>query len=162
RASRAVRGAAAAALTALAVVAGIVPPAARAPGTITTIAGTGKAGYSGDGGPATAADLNQPNAVVGDGSGALFIADKESNHVRKVSATGTITTVAGTGKAAYSGDGGPATVAELNKPMSVLLDGSGNLLISDTNNSRVRKVSPSGTITTAAGTGKAGYGGDGG
>jgi sugar lactone lactonase YvrE len=129
-------------------------------GTITTVAGNGTAGYGGDGGPATSAMLNYPSAVWGDGQGNLFIADAVNDRVRKVDSSGTITTVAGTGTGGYGGDNGPATDARLDAPIVVLGDGTGNLFISDYVNHRIRKVSSSGTITTVAGTGTAGYGGD--
>jgi len=134
-----------------------------AAGTITTVAGTGQYGFSGDGGPATQARLNIPFSVVVDATGNLFIADGENNRVRKVSPSGMISTVAGTGQAGFSGDGGPATQARLNFPIGGLaLDKAGNLFISDGANNRVRKVSPEGIITTVAGTGQIGFSGDGG
>ena len=131
-------------------------------GTITTIAGNGKAGYSGDGGPATSAELNTPDRVTVDGQGNVYIADSNNNRVRKVTSAGIITTVAGNGKAGYGGDGGAATSAELNFPDGTAFDAAGNLYISDANNNRVRVVAPDGTITTAAGNGMASYSGDGG
>jgi sugar lactone lactonase YvrE/Flp pilus assembly protein TadD len=131
-------------------------------GTITTVAGNGTAGYSGDGGPATSAELNGPQGLAVDGAGNLFIVDTGNNRIRKVDAAGTITTAAGNGTQGYSGDGGPATSAELNLPAGVALDNTGNLFISDTGNSRLRMVNPAGTITTVAGNGKRGYSGDGG
>jgi sugar lactone lactonase YvrE len=133
-----------------------------APGTITTVAGTGQAGFSGDGGPATQARLNFPFSVAIDAAGNLFIAELDGNRVRKVSPEGTISTVAGTGKAGFSGDGGPATQARLNMPHGLAVDRAGNLFISDLNNQRVRKVSPEGIITTVAGNGQLGFSGDGG
>jgi trimeric autotransporter adhesin len=129
-------------------------------GIITTVAGTGTAGYSGDGGQATSAQLNYPVGVAVDGQGNLYIADQVNQRVRKVSG-GIITTVAGTGTAGYSGDGGQATSAQLDGPRSMAVDGQGNLYIADTSNYRVRKVS-GGIITTVAGTGTAGFSGDGG
>jgi sugar lactone lactonase YvrE len=133
-----------------------------ATGTITTFAGTGVAGSAGDGGPATAAQLNGPAGVVV-ASGSLYIADFTGNRVRRVDlATGTITTFAGTGVAGSGGDGGPATSAQLNSPRGLAVD-SGNLYIADSVNNRVRKVDlATGTITTFAGTGVAGFSGDGG
>ena len=130
-------------------------------GTVTRIAGNGGQGYSGDGGPALRASLYAPVALAVDGSGNLFIADYENNRVRKVDASGTITTVAGNGIHNHTGDGGPATSASLSSPGRVAVDGSGNLYIADAD--RIRKVAPaSGNITTLAGTGTAGYSGDGG
>jgi sugar lactone lactonase YvrE len=133
-------------------------------GEITTIAGTGIAGYSGDGGQATGAQLNRPTHVVFDQTVNLYITDANNQRVRKVDAlTGIITTLAGTGVAGYSGDGGPATSAELNFPDGVGLDGDGNLYIGDALNNRIRKVTAAtGVITTVAGNGVAGYSGDGG
>ena len=131
-------------------------------GTITTIAGTGEDGYSGDGGPATEAQLSYPWSMALDGTGNLYIADRYNHRVRKVDSTGTITTIAGTGEVGFSGDGGPATEAQLNGPVSVRLDGTGNLYIAEGTGARVRKVDSTGTITTIAGTGENGYSGDGG
>src|SRR5437660_1455334 len=136
-----------------------VAEAAPAPGTITTIAGTGQLGFSGDGGPATQARLNHPIGVVVDAAGNIFFADGFNNRVRKVSPSGIITTVAGSGptgrgNGGFSGDGGMATRARLNFPMALTLDGVGNLFIGDRDNSRVRKVSPDGIITTVAGNGQ--------
>ena len=131
-------------------------------GTITTIAGSGPRGFSGDGGPATAARLNSPADVAVDGSGNLYIADTGNDRIRKVDTSGTITTIAGSGASGFSGDGGPATAARLNSPADVAVDGSGNLYIADTGNDRIRKVDTSGTITTIAGSGASGFSGDGG
>jgi len=135
-----------------------------ATGIISTIAGTGIFGYAGDGGAATDAKLNNPYGLAFDVSGNLYIADKDNNAIRKISAgTGIITTVAGTGTAGYSGDGGLATSATLNKPFGVAVDRAGNIYISDNSNFVIRKVDAStGIITTVAGTGTAGYSGDGG
>ena len=131
-------------------------------GTITTIAGTGVAGDSGDGGLATDARLNDPSSVCFDSAGNLYIADRSNNRIRKVDTNGTITTFAGTGASGYSGDGSLATSAQLKNPSSVYFDLVGNLYIADSSNYRVRKVSTNGTITTIAGTGVAGDSGDGG
>ena len=131
-------------------------------GTITTVAGTGVAGFSGDGGMATAAQLSLPRGLGVDPVGNVFIADSNNNRVRKVDATGMITTVAGTGVAGFAGDGGPATSAQLNFPRSIAFDRSGALLVVDTRNHRVRKVDGAGTVTTLAGDGVAAFGGDGG
>jgi uncharacterized repeat protein (TIGR01451 family) len=131
-----------------------------ASGTITTVAGNGTYGYSGDGGPATGAEMSAPTGVAVDSAGNLYAADRYNDRVRMVSASGTITTVAGNGNCCFSGDGGPATGAELSSPTGVALDSAGNLYIADS--SRIRMVSPSGIITTAAGGGSSGYSGDGG
>jgi sugar lactone lactonase YvrE len=136
-----------------------------ATGIITTVAGNGTQGFSGDGGPATSATLNHPWGVAVDASGNLFIADVYNQRIRRVDAsTGTITTVAGNGTAAYSGDGGAATSASLNYPYGVAVDASGNLFIADTGNARVRRVdAKTGIITTVAGDGNGAYSsGDGG
>jgi uncharacterized protein (TIGR03437 family) len=131
-------------------------------GTITTVAGNGQAGYSGDGGPATAASLDGPMGLAVDAAGNLYIANTGNQRIRKVTPAGTITTVAGNGQAGYSGDDGPATVASLNYPFGVAVDAAGNLYIAEASNSRIRKVTPAGTITTVAGNGQWGYSGDGG
>jgi uncharacterized protein (TIGR03437 family) len=131
-------------------------------GVITTVTGNGLFKFSGDGGPAVTAALNQPSGAALDASGNLFIADSYNYRVRKVSPSGVISTLAGIGIIAYSGDGGPATSASFNRPESVAVDGSGNLYIADSNNQRVRKVSPSGVVSTIAGNGTVGFSGDGG
>ena len=133
-----------------------------ADGTITTVAGNGTAGFSGDGGPATAAQLDTPNGVAATPDGGLLIADSNSHRVRRVAADGTITTVAGTGVPGFSGDNGPATAAQLNFPDSVAVLPDGGFLIADNDNNRVRRVAADGTISTVAGIGTAGAGGDGG
>jgi sugar lactone lactonase YvrE len=133
-----------------------------AEGIITTVAGNGSAGYSGDGGPATSAQLGLPSGVAVDASGNLYVADNLNNRIRKVSAAGIITTVAGNGSIGYSGDSGPATSAQLSTPTGVAVDASGNLYIADTNNYRIRKISAAGIITTVAGNGTLGCSGDGG
>jgi sugar lactone lactonase YvrE len=123
-------------------------------GTITTVAGTGAPGYGGDNGPATQALLNAPGGLALDAAGNLFIAEWLNDRVRKVSPDGTITTVVGTGTRGFSGDGGKATAAQLNIPYgSLVVDGAGNLFISDNKNHRVRKVAPDGIISTYAGSG---------
>ena len=131
-------------------------------GTITTFAGTGDRGYSGDGGPAVQALLNEPFGVAVDGAGNLYIADSLNNRIRRVDASGTITTFAGTGDWGYSGGGGPAVQALLSRPRGVAVDGAGNLYIADSDNHSIRRVDIAGTITTIAGTGNRGYSGDGG
>ena len=132
-------------------------------GVITTVAGGGTSGI-GDGGPATSAALASPATIVVDaaGTGVLFIADTGNQRIRKVDLSGTITTVAGNGTNAFSGDGGPATSASLNFPEGVAVDGAGNVFIADTSNNRIRKVDTGGTITTVAGNGTFGFSGDGG
>ncbi|MGR3317727.1 MAG: NHL domain-containing protein [Candidatus Anammoxibacter sp.] len=133
-------------------------------GIITTVAGNGGRGFSGDGGPATEAPLNFPDGVFLDSSGNIFIADNGNNRIRKVDGTtGIITTVAGNGESGFSGDGGPATEASLNFPDGVFLDSSGNIFIAEGGNNRIRKVDgTTGIISTVAGNGETGFsGGDG-
>jgi sugar lactone lactonase YvrE len=131
-------------------------------GTIATVAGTGTAGFSGDGGPAAAAQLNTPRAVAIDRFGNLYVCDTENNRVRKIDTNGTITTVAGTGTAGYSGDDGPAEAAQLDNPQAIVVGIDGNIFIADTDNQRIREIGPRGQITTVAGTGRLGFSGDGG
>lgn len=118
--------------------------------------------YGGDGGPANEASLYHPFGVAVDAAGNVYIADADNNRVRKVSTDGTITTVAGNGTAGFSGDGAPATKAQLNRPWDVAVDSSGDVFIADYNNQRIRLVDVSGNITTVAGSTGAGYSGDGG
>jgi sugar lactone lactonase YvrE len=119
-------------------------------GAITTIAGTGTAGFSGDGGPATAAQLDHPVHLAFDAGGNLYFADSGNNRIRKIAAgSGTITTVAGNGAPGFAGDGGPATSAQLNQPKGVDVDSAGDILIADTLNQRIRRVSgKTGIMTT--------------
>jgi sugar lactone lactonase YvrE len=131
-------------------------------GIITTVAGKSGSGSSGDGGAATNASLNSPQTVGFDAAGNLYIAGYTDCRVRKVDASGIITTVAGNGAWAYSGDGGWAISASLNHPTGVTFDASGNMYISDCWNNRVRKVDANGIITTVAGKGTQGFSGDGG
>lgn len=128
---------------------------------ISTVAGTGEAGYSGDGGAATSAKLNSPIGVAVDSSGNLYISDNSNNRIRKITPDGTISTLAGTGEKGYSGDGGPALLAQLNSPRGVAVDSSGNVYFAGTGNHRIRKISADGTISTVAGTGQFGYYGNG-
>jgi len=131
-------------------------------GIVTIVAGNGHYGFLGDGGPATSAQLAYPCKVAVDNNGNIYIPDTQNNRVRRVDAvTGIITTVAGTGLAGYTGDGGPATAAEIYFPGSVVLDNAGNFYFGD-DNMVIRKVDPAGTITTFAGNGTRGYTGDGG
>jgi len=130
-------------------------------GTISTVAGKGTAGETGNGGPATAAELNLPQGIAVDAAGNLYIADSGGNTIRKVTASGTISTLAGNGTAGYSGDGGAATAAKLDIPYSVHMDTLGNLYIADYGSNTVRRVTPAGAISTVAGNGAQGYSGDG-
>ncbi len=131
-------------------------------GTIETIAGTGAWGTGGDGGPATSAGLTAVYGLAVDVAGNLYIADTWDDRIRKIDSDGVITTVAGVGEEGLGGDGGPATEARLDKPHGVAVDSSGGLYIADSDNHRVRRVDPRGTITTIAGTGHRGFRGDGG
>jgi uncharacterized protein YjiK len=132
-------------------------------GVITTLAGTGMAGYGGDNGMANAALLNYPSGIVFDtASGNIYVADENNNRIRKIDGSGMITTFAGTGVAGFGGDGGAASAATLSAAEGVAVDTAGNIYISDSGNSRVRKVNTSGIIQTYAGNGSAGFSGDGG
>jgi uncharacterized protein (TIGR03437 family) len=130
-------------------------------GTISTIAGNGSAGFGGDGGNGPAAQLSAPEGVAVDKLGNVYIADSANNRVRKVASTGAIATFAGTGTAGSTGDGGAAASALLNAPFGLALDAAGNLYVTEFGGNRVRKISASGTISTVAGNGVAGYAGDG-
>ena len=130
-------------------------------GVITTVAGSGIAGFTGDGGPATNAQLNHPTGVIVDATGGILIADQHNYRVRRVDPSGTITTVAGTGFAGYGqGDGGPAVQADLNLPTTLALDAQGGILVAEMAGRRVRRIDPDGTISTIAGDGASGYDGD--
>jgi sugar lactone lactonase YvrE len=147
-----------------------------ATGIITTIAGNGMSGNGGDGGLATNAELQFPTRLTIDPAGNIYISDFQNNRIRRADATtNVIVTLAGTGAPAFSGDGGPARSAELNGPLSVTVDTTGNLYIADANNARIRVVNTgtsdisvagftvsSGSILTIAGNGSVGYQGDGG
>jgi hypothetical protein len=146
----------------VAVLFAIAAPAQAAPGDISTLAGTGAAGFAGDGGPAGSAALNRPTGIAWLGDGSVLVADFQNHRVRRITPGGAITTVAGTGTAGFSGDGGPATGARLNYPTDVDATADGGFLIADLGNRRVRKVSPTGTIATVAGNGEEGSSGNGG
>jgi len=124
-----------------------------ADGTGAMIAGTGVPGFSGDGGPATPAQLNGPSGVTLGTGGSLYIADTMNHRVRRIAADGKMSTFAGTGVSGFSGDGGPAAAAQLSFPAQTLFDSAGNFYISDYGNSRVRVISPAGIISTVAGNG---------
>ncbi len=127
-------------------------------GRITTVAGAGARGYSGDHGPATTASLNAPSGLAIDRTGALYIADTGNHVVRRVDSTGMITTIAGTGSAGYAGDSGPATAAALHAPMGIAVDRNGNLFVADSANHAIRRITADGTISTFAGDGTPGDG----
>jgi hypothetical protein len=147
----------------------VVMPQAINKDTITTIAGNGTAGYSGDGGPATSAELSAPSGVVVNAAGDVFIADSKNNRVREVSPSGVITTFAGIGSCSMPstsssgafGNGGPASKAALCGPTGLALDNSGDLFIGDTGHNMVREVLPNGTIVGFSGSGMSGSKGDG-
>jgi hypothetical protein len=131
-------------------------------GTITTVVGTGEAGYAGAGLAATSGRLNLPRGVYADSAGNAYIADTYNHRVRKVDASGIMTTIAGNGAADFSGDGGPASAASLSYPTGIFVASDGSVYIADSFNDRIRRVDPTGTITTIAGTEDTGYAGDGG
>ena len=129
---------------------------------IFTIAGTGVTGFSGDNGPAGGAELNHPIKSTVDGYGNVYICDRDNQRIRKVSVSGVISTIAGTGTAGNTGDNGPATLAQLNYPDGIAVDATGNIYVAGIASATVRKINSAGIITTIAGTGVAGYSGDGG
>ncbi|NDC41111.1 MAG: T9SS C-terminal target domain-containing protein [Chitinophagia bacterium] len=130
---------------------------------ITTLAGSGVAGFAGDGGPASAAKLNNPYGVAADTAGNVYITDCDNNRIRKVARNGIISTIAGTGTSGYSGDGGQATAAKITLPRGITIDPAGNIVFSDRGNCAIRKINLStGVITTIAGSGTPGFSGDGG
>jgi len=129
-------------------------------GIINTIAGNGIAANSGDGGPATAAGINNPYGICFDKDGNIYIAEFNGNKIRKINTSGIITTIAGNDTAGYRGDGGPAIDAEFYYPSDIAIDPSGNLDITDAHNSRLRQISTDGKINTIAGTGINGFSGD--
>ena len=129
-------------------------------GIITTIAGSGEQGFSGDGGPAVEAMMSAPKGVAVDTAGNLYIADYFNNRIRRVDPSGIISTFAGTGERGFAGDSGPAVEAQLAGLSGVAVDAADNLYIADQQNNRIRRVDPSGTISTVAGTGERGFTGD--
>jgi hypothetical protein len=131
-------------------------------GKVTTVAGDGRARFGGDGGPATLASLNHPSGIAFDAKGNLYINDENNFVVRRVGTNQVITTIVGTGKAGYSGDGGPATKAQIAGAIGLTIDAEGSLYIADTGNCVIRKVNRKGIITTMVGNGSAAYSGDGG
>lgn len=155
------RGALRVALVILGLVVGA--PLHGAKWTIRTVAGTGKAGFSGDGGPATAAQINDPFGVVRGPDHALWFCEYTGQRIRRIARDGTISTVAGNGERGYSGDGGPALAASFNRPHELRFDAAGNCFIADMANHAIRRIDArSGVITTIAGNGTKGYSGDGG
>lgn len=139
----------------------LLPFWAQSQNIINTIAGSATSGYTGDGGPATAAGLYNPSGAAYDNGGNLYISDADHNTIRKVTPGGIISTIAGTGTAGFSGDGGPATSADLNRPIKLYIDAANNIYFADFNNHRIRKITAAGIISTVAGNGSTGYTGDG-
>jgi len=131
-------------------------------GVITTVAGTDTAGFSGDGGPATGASLTEPQGVAVNGDGTLYISDTGNHRIRKIDTAGIISTFAGDGEERFSGEGEPAAGASLNFPTGLTVAPDGSVYVADARNNRVRRIGTDGTITTIAGDGEAGFGGDGG
>ncbi|MCI5138862.1 MAG: hypothetical protein D3922_10705, partial [Candidatus Electrothrix sp. AR1] len=129
-------------------------------GIVTTVAGNGSQGFSGDNGPAVDASLNLPARLALDQAGNIFISDHKNHRIRKVDTNGIITTVAGSGVRGFSGDNGPAVQARFQNPTGVAVDQSGNIFIADNSNQRIRKVDTNGIITTVAGNGGHGFFGD--
>jgi len=127
---------------------------------IITVAGNGTQGYSGDGLAASLAQVNSPSSLAPTADGGFLVADSGNNRIRKVSPTGLISTVAGDGSATYGGDGGPASLAQLNGPKDVKMLPDGGFLIADTSNHSIRRVAPDGTMSTVAGNGTNGFSGD--
>jgi streptogramin lyase len=145
------------------IIAGLVPVVSATPWTISTYAGTGSPGSTGDGGPATSAQVNDPYGVVRGPDGAIWFCEHAGHRLRRIAPDGTITTVAGTGQRGYTGEGGPAREATFNLPHELRFDAAGNIFIADMANQVVRRIDArTGIITTVAGTGKKGYTGDGG
>jgi hypothetical protein len=139
----------------------------RSDGVISTFAGTGAVGvdaggYAGDGGPATAARLQEPVGVGLGAGGDVYVADRDNNAIRKIDADGTITTVIGGRGAGFSGDGGPASEARIDRPQQIVVDPDGNVYFADSGNNRVRRIDTEGVVTTVAGNGQAATSGDGG
>src|SRR5665213_2174444 len=135
-------------------------PAICAAQIISTVAGTGTQGYSGDGGQATNAELNYPTGIAFDAVGNLYFSDQGNNRIRMVNTAGIISIVAGNGTQGYSGDGVQATNAELYHPNGITFDAAGNLYIADADNHCIRMINTAGIISTIAGIGTAGYSGD--
>jgi sugar lactone lactonase YvrE len=129
-------------------------------GHINTVAGTGKRGFSNDGGPANKADMDFPAAIARDAQGDFYIADWGNHRIRKINSKGIITTIAGNGNAGYSGDGGLATAAEINSPSGIALDVNGNIYFTEFNNHVLRKIDNQGIISTVAGNGQSGCSAD--
>jgi streptogramin lyase len=141
----------------------LLATALRAEWQIATVAGTGTAGYSGDGGPALAAQINDPFGVMRAPDGSLWFCEYTGQRIRRIARDGTITTVAGTGERSYSGDGGPALKATFNRPHELRFDRAGHVYIADMVNNAIRRIdAKTGVITTFAGNGQKGYSGDGG
>lgn len=126
-------------------------------GAVSTLAGNGTSGFSGDGGPATAAAFHSPVGVAADASGNIYVADINNLRIRKITSAGIVSTLAGNGNPGFSGDGGPGTAAEFKYPYGIAADAAGNLYVGDEENNRIRKITPAGVVSTFAGDGNAGY-----
>jgi sugar lactone lactonase YvrE len=131
-------------------------------GVILTLAGTGVAGFGGDGSPSSSAQIKNPESVAIDAMNNIYIADTGNARIRKIAVSGVISTVAGTGAPGFSGDAGPAAAAQLKDPIGIAIDSAGNIYVADAGNHRIRKIDTNGMIHTVAGNGTAGFGGDGG
>jgi serine/threonine-protein kinase len=130
-------------------------------GTIRTVAGDGRRGYAGDGGPATQAALNAPTRMRIGPDGALYFCDTDNHVIRRLDQAGVVTTVAGTGIPGYSGDAGPALQAQFNEPYDLRFAANGDLYVADTQNHVIRRIDASGVVNTVVGTGEGGFAGDG-
>lgn len=131
-------------------------------GGVVPVAGTGEPGFAGDGGPALGARLDRPRGLAADNHGNLYVADSGNHRVRMITPAGNIATMAGTGTPGGRGDGGPAREAQLDTPTGLALDAEGNLYVAERGGHRIRRIDPAGRISTVAGDGRPGYGGDGG
>lgn len=130
------------------------------PGLVVTIAGGNSAGFSGDGGPAYQAQFHSPRALAVDAQDNLYVGDTGNHRIRRIRLSGTVTTFAGTGRKGYSGEGVPATEANFSNVLGIAVDTAGNVFVSDSDNSRIRRISPSGAVFTIAGSGFRGFAGD--
>ena len=130
-------------------------------GNLTCIGGTGREGFSGDGGPATSAQVSYPWGIALDSAGNLYFTDRNANYIRRISTDGTINVIAGSMTSGFAGDAGPASAAQFNGPSGLAFDSAGNLYVADTGNQRIRKIAKDGTVSTVAGSGEQGYTNDG-
>ena len=142
----------------------VLPPSVilEAAYSIDTIGGTGHEGYGGDGGLATEAIFRTPSGIAHDAAGNVYVVDRNNNRIRRIDASGRVSTIAGTGRQGTSGDGGPATDAQIFNPNAIALDADGNIYVTCSGGHRIRRIDASGSISTVAGTGVQGSSGDGG